>query len=115
MKDWWKWCVGSAGGLAAGVILTGLWMDAQAWRAETERRLDGLEAAGARAPAVEGEGARIIAAARERMRAASAAVAGGADPGSCEPSGTSAGGARRTSPGGTGMSAEQWLAREGGS
>ena len=109
--DWWKWCAGSAGGLAAGAVLTALWMDAQAWRAETERRLEGLEVAGAQPAAAAGEGARIIAEAKERMRAVAAAPLGAAA-GGCEATGTPAGVARVTSPGGAGVSAEEWLARE---
>ena len=109
-KDWWKWCLALAGGLAAGVVVTAVWMDARAWRAETERRLDGLEIAGTVAPELEGEAARIIAQAKERLL--EVAGPGGAGPRGCEGTGASAGVARTTDPGGVGVSAEEWLARQ---
>ena len=109
-KDWWKWCLAVGGGVCAGVMATALWMDARAWRAQTEGRLDALEVSGAPATGREGEAAGLIAAAQARML--EVAQSGAAGPRGCEGAGASPGAPLATGAGGVGLSAEEWLARQ---
>ena len=105
-----KWWGGLAGGVAAGVVVTALWMDARAWRGDMERRIDALEneaAAGASAPVaalLEAAKANALGVAKGGAGAAQALGCTGAAPAQA----SNAPGGRRAGA----MSAEEWLAAE---
>lgn len=106
-----KWWGGLIGGVAAGVVVTAIWMEARAWRGEMERRVEVLEVGGGTASAVSAE--RVAEAAAQRILATGAAVSGSSAAGQgCEGQVT----AKVPVEGapGVGMSGAEWLSRRGG-